>query len=140
MRIIERGQHWSVRWSDLTVALGSDRLLRSARKRSHHEKVRIIAGQYSPSSIVPGSRTPKKKTYIEKAVSMYQETAAANSRNVENHHLCQRWSVCWSDLTVALGSHRLLRISPLERWGATGWLPTVAVRSQRLVRIKCQPN
>ena len=109
MRIVGRGQRWSVRWSDLTVALASDRLLRSARKEKSQPKRKdrrrtVQSVEYRTGQ--PSAKEPTAKSLLKKA----SETAAATSRNVKNPQRSQRWSVCWSDLTVALESHRLLRI------------------------------
>ena len=40
MQLHQRSQRWSVRWSDLSVALGSDRLLRSTGKKREGEKIK----------------------------------------------------------------------------------------------------
>ena len=116
MRIVGRGQRWSVRWSDLTVALASDRLLRSARKEKSQPKRKdrrrtVQSVEYRTGQ--PSAKEPTAKSLWKKA----SETAAATSRNVKNPQRSQRWSVCWSDLTVALESHRLLRSCPTQLWG-----------------------
>ena len=66
MQLHQRSQRWSVRWSDLSVALGSDRLLRSTGKRKKGKKKKKKEKKVKKTVALGGQKGEKNEKKVKK--------------------------------------------------------------------------